>query len=102
RRLEPEGRCCHPAGDGECTPCRRRRLAENRELRDRRPADLVALLFDPVARTDGATAQPPLDEVDAPTLEPRIRSAKEREQLGALAAEPREAQHREKRGAERR
>src|SRR5438552_2378527 len=45
---------------------------------------------------------PPLDEVGAPPLEPRIRSAKDREQLGALAAEPREAQRREKRGAERR
>ena len=63
---------------------------------------LLPLLDDAVGGLHRAAAQPPLDEVDVAALEPGERRAQEREELAARPAEPREAQQRRQRLAERR
>ena len=100
RRLEPPRVPQHRPEE----PARRRdRLvlgAELHEGRDRRAAQLLALLLDPRRLGDRAPAQPPFDEVHRALLEPGERRAEEREELAAAAAEPAEAEEREQGAAE--
>ena len=56
----------------------------------------------PVAAADASPAQPAFDPVDVLALQPRVRGAQVRVELGALAVEPAVPQEREQRVPERR
>ena len=73
-----------------------------RERGQRSAAQALRLLDDALRRGDGAPAEPALDEVDRPALEPRERRAKEAEEVVAGTACPGKAQQRRKRVHERR
>ena len=89
-RAEQTPRSCHRVGGGT-------QLGQRHE---RSAAQALALLFDPGGIDHGAAAQPPFDEVDRSALQPRVRRAKEREEIPTAAALPRETEHREERFAE--
>src|SRR4029078_1468089 len=72
------------------------------ECGERASVQLLALLDDPVGRLHRAAAKSPFDEVDARALDAGERRAQEREEIAAPAAEPREAEERDQRLAERR
>ncbi len=101
RRLESPRVSNHRS---EQCPCGRHRIVAGAQLRQRGDPSApkpFALLLDSRWIGDGPAAQPALDEVHRPALEPRERGAQEREQLAATTAGPGEAQERDQRLAQR-
>ena len=102
RRIEPMGRADHRA---RVIPDHRERIggtADGVEVRQRLAAQLRHLLLHPFRLGDAAPAQPAFEEVDVVPRQPRVGRAQEGEQVAPLAVEPRVAQQREQRLAERR
>jgi hypothetical protein len=68
--------------------------SERIQCGERRTAQLLHLLLDALRCGHGSAAQPALDEIDAWSRDAGERRPQVREQVAAVAAEPREAQQR--------